>query len=117
MNRTDEMLFKRAEKAILSHELYLRSDMSRGVLDKYVHIPKNKLADIFREFTGMTFPSYINSLRLRHAAEILLAHPTHTIESVAHDCGLPVAQTFYRLFKTEFGMTPNEYRKNNSIKA
>ena len=111
MNRNDEMLFRRAEKIILAHELYLRDNMSRSVLDDYVHIPKNKLALIFREFTGMTFPNYINSLRLKRAAEILIEHPTHTIESVANDCGIPVAQTFYRLFRDKYGMTPTEYRR------
>ena len=111
MNLNDEMLFRRAEKVILSHELYLRDNMSRSVLDDYVHIPKNKLALIFREFTGMTFPNYINSLRLKRAAEILIEHPTHTIESVANDCGIPVAQTFYRLFRDKYGMTPTEYRR------
>ena len=113
MDETDEILFKRAEKAILSHELYLREDMSRGMLDKYVHIPKNKFAPIFRKYTGKGFPNYINSLRLEHAAKMLLENPKHTIESIANDCGIPVAQTFYRLFKAFYGVTPSAYRTKN----
>lgn len=114
MNQTDEYLFKRAEKAIISHELYLREDMSRQLLDKYVHIPKNKFAPLFRHFTGKGFPSYINTLRLEHAAKLLLDNRKHTIESIASDCGIPVAQTFYRLFRTQYGMTPTQYRIKNS---
>lgn len=56
MLETNEMLWKRAEKAILTHKLYLRADMSRRLLDRYVHIPKNKFAPLFREFTGVGFP-------------------------------------------------------------
>ncbi len=115
MIKSEEMLFKRAEKAILSHKLYLREDMSRKMLDRYVHIPKNRFAPIFRQFTGMGFPAYVNSLRLQHASKVLLERPKHTIESVAIDCGMPVAQTFYRLFKQKFGMTPAEYRIKNGI--
>ena len=110
---SDEVLFKRAEKVIKSHKLNLRSDMSRKLLDKYVHIPKNKFATVFREQSGFSFPSYINDMRLDHAASMLLSHPSHTIESVAIDCGLPIQQTFYRLFKAKFGMTPTEFRAAN----
>lgn len=110
MKGTDEILFKRAEKAILQHELYLRDNMSRGVLDKYVHIPKNKFAPIFRKYTGCSFPQYINGLRLERASKMLVDFPKHTIESIATDCGMPVAQTFYRLFREKFGMTPTAYR-------
>ena len=104
---SDEVLFKRAEKVIKSHKLYLRSDMSRKLLDKYVHIPKNKFATVFREQSGFSFPSYINDMRLDHAASMLLS------QSVAIDCGLPIQQTFYRLFKAKFGMTPTEFRAAN----
>lgn len=111
MNGTDEVLFKRAQKAIVSHKLYLREDMSRKMLDKYVHIPKNKFADVFRKHTGFAFPQYINSLRLEVASKMLLEQPKHTIESIACDCGIPVAQTFYRIFREKYGMTPTAYRK------
>jgi transcriptional regulator GlxA family with amidase domain len=111
MNGTDEVLFKRAQKAIVSHKLYLREVMSRKMLDKYVHIPKNKFADVFRKHTGFAFPQYINSLRLEVASKMLLEQPKHTIESIACDCGIPVAQTFYRIFREKYGMTPTAYRK------
>ena len=114
MNQTDKILFQRAEKAILSHELFLRDDMSRKLLDKHVHIPKNKFAPLFRQFSGKNFPGYINALRLEKAAKMLLEHPKHTIESIATDCGIPVAQTFYRLFRERFGVTPTQYRIQNS---
>lgn len=114
MSENDELLFKRAEKAILSHELYLREDMSRKLLDKYVHIPKNKFAPVFRKFTGKGFPRYINTLRLERATKLLIENPDYTIESIANDCGIPVTQTFYRLFMAHYGVTPTEYRKRNA---
>ncbi|MBO4660794.1 MAG: helix-turn-helix transcriptional regulator [Prevotella sp.] len=110
MKHNDEYLFRRAEKAIIGHELYLRADMSRSLLDKYVHLPKNKFASIFRQFTGKGFPGYINELRLERAAKLLRENHKHTIESIAHDCGIPVSQTFYRLFNEKYGMTPAQYR-------
>ena len=111
MIKNDEMLFKRAEKAIISHKLYLRDDMSRSMLDTFVHIPKNKFAPVFRKFSGMGFPRYINELRLNHAVKLLTEQPELTIEGVAQECGIPVTQTFYRLFMAKYGMTPAAYRR------
>ena len=34
----------------------------------------------------------------------------YTIEAIANECGVPIRQTFYRLFSKKFGMTPAEYR-------
>lgn len=112
---TDEMLFRRVEKAILDNDLYLRDDLSRRLIGEYVSISKNRFAPLFRKFTGMAFPAYINSLRMQHAATLLAERPDHTIESIANDCGISVPQTFYRLFKLHFGMTPAAYRLQHAI--
>lgn len=111
MTQTDELLFRKAEKAILTNKLYLKEDMSRALVNSFVHIPKNKFAPLFKQFTGKGFPRYINGLRLAHAAEQLKQHPEYKIESIAHECGIPVTQTFYRLFKAEFGLTPSDFKK------
>mgnify|MGYP002861059616 CR=1 FL=1 len=111
MTQTDELLFKKAEKAILTNKLYLKEDMSRELVNTFVHIPKNKFAPIFRKFTGKSFPAYVNSLRMAHAAELLKQHPEYKIESIALECGITVAQTFYRLFKAEFGITPSAFKR------
>ena len=103
------------EKAILDNDLHLRDDLSRRLIGEYVSISKNRFAPLFRKFTGMAFPAYINSLRMQHAATLLAERPDHTSESVANDCGISVPQTFYRLFKLHFGMTPAAYRLQHAI--
>ncbi|MDY6271344.1 MAG: AraC family transcriptional regulator [Prevotella sp.] len=115
MTSNDEILFKKVESVILKHKLYLRHDMSRTLLDSYVHIPKNKFAPLFRACSGKSFPDYINSLRLDYAAKLLVDYPKYKIEGIARDCGIPVTQTFYRLFLAKFGVTPKEYRNRNCV--
>lgn len=34
-----------------------------------------------------------------------------TVESVAFDCGFNAPNTFYRLFRKHYGISPAEYRK------
>lgn len=72
--------------------------------------PRNKFAQLFTQYAGMTFNKYINDLRLEYAAKLLRDKPEYTIEAIAEECGLPIAQTFYRNFSDKFGVTPNDFR-------
>jgi AraC-like DNA-binding protein len=51
---------------------------------------------------------------MERASKMLIENPDFTIESIATDCGMPVAQTFYRLFMAQFGVTPTEYRRQHA---
>lgn len=58
----------------------------------------------------MSFTKYINELRLEYAAELLRDRPDYTIEAIGEECGMPIAQTFYRNFSDKFGVTPADFR-------
>lgn len=107
----DRMLFRRIEQVIISKSLYLHPKLSREDIIQEVHVPKNRFGSLFKRYAGMNFPSYINNMRLDHAAQLLKAHPEYTVEAVASDSGIPAPQTFYRLFFEKFGLTPTEFRK------
>ncbi len=60
---------------------------------------------------NLTVGDAIRQARLRRAAEMLAHLPvTTTIEAVAQACGFLSLRTFYRLFRQQFGMTPDEMR-------
>lgn len=109
----DRKLFARIEQVIISKSLYLQPKLSREDIMKEVHVPKNRFSRLFKQYAGMGFPAYINNMRLDYAAQLLKAHPEYTVEAVAADCGIPVLQTFYRLFFEKFGLTPAEFRKTD----
>ena len=106
----DKALFDKLEWEIISRQLFLQPDFSREELIKTVYIPKNKFAGLFRSQVGLSFPKYINNLRLEYAIKMLKEHPNYTIDSIAKECGMSTAQTFHRLFLDKFGVTPSEYR-------
>lgn len=107
-----QALFDRMEYEIISHQLFLQPGFSREELMKRVHIPKNKFALLFKQYAGMSFPGYMNKLRLEYATELLKEHPEYTIDGIAKSCGISSTTTFYRLFFEKFGMTPTEYRES-----
>ncbi|HBX45348.1 helix-turn-helix domain-containing protein [Limibacterium fermenti] len=105
----DRMLFDKVEHEIISGQLFLQPRFSRDDLTKTIYIPKNKFAQLFKQYAGKNFISYINDLRLEYAARILKEYPVYTIDAVAKQCGMS-PQSFYRLFSGKFGVTPMEYQ-------
>lgn len=109
-NFADRFLFERIEQKIIRDKLFLNPEFSREELMKTIRIPKNKFAQLFRQYTGINFPKYINNLRLDYAAKMLREYPDYTIDAIAKSCGMSTVQTFHRLFLEKFGVTPTEFR-------
>ena len=74
-----------------------------------LNINKSYLATLFKKETGDTFTKYIHTKRLERAI-FLLNTTSHSIQSIANDCGIEDVTYFTRLFKKEKSMTPTEYR-------
>ena len=62
-----------------------------------------------RDVLGISPSTYINRLRIEHAAD-LLARTTIAIPDIVADCGIENTSHFYRLFGSHYGTTPRGYR-------
>lgn len=65
---------------------------------------------IFKALTNETLKTYIRSRRLANALAKLLATNTRIID-IAMSAGFESQESFTRVFKQTFDMTPNEYRR------
>ncbi len=70
-----------------------------------------RFSHIFNRCLGCTLTQYVESLRARHAATLLRESDAPLME-IALDSGFNSIRTFYRCFKTSFGMTPTKYRES-----
>lgn len=64
--------------------------------------------------TGTTFVTYLNSLRIARAKELLQANRAPMLQ-VALACGFGNQSHFNRVFRKIVGVTPGEYRKSVSV--
>ena len=62
--------------------------------------------------TGLSATHFMRYVRLVHAKE-LLKKSWITVSSIAHDCGFADPAYFSRIFKKEFGLSPQEWREQN----
>jgi AraC family transcriptional regulator len=69
----------------------------------------------FERLTGVTPHQYVRRVRLREAANRLVAE-TGTVLEIALDCGFGDVSNFNRAFRTEFGRSPLAFRRVRSVR-
>lgn len=75
-----------------------------------LYIPRGRLAKLFRKYSGMDLNEYINSLRIKHANQLLMNGSR--ITEAATESGFQSIRTFNNIYKAQMGVTPSEYIKS-----
>ncbi len=70
------------------------------------------LSKFFNEHIGMSFPRYVNTVRLEKVVETLITTDIPIID-IALRHGFPNEKSLYKLFKEVYGITPRQYRLQN----
>jgi two-component system response regulator YesN len=101
-----EILIK---KAVLYINDHCNKKISLEDISGYVGISKYYFSVLFKKEKDITFSSYLNSVRIDKAKQ-LLKNPQTTINDVVDEVGFNDAQYFSKTFKKYVGMTVTEYR-------
>ena len=70
------------------------------------------LSRVFKEYTGVRFVEYLSEIRIKKAKD-LLENTEESVNVIGEKVGFGSRNTFYRAFKSAYGITPAEYRKNS----
>ena len=96
-------------------EAYLRERFSENLslkeIAEFVEVHPVHLAQTFRKFHRTTVGNYLRGIRLENARRQLIETKL-TISEISYHNGFSDQSHFTRLFKREFGITPNQYRQN-----
>ncbi|MEO6000291.1 MAG: ATP-binding protein [Chitinophagaceae bacterium] len=82
-------------------------------LSKQVFMSHSQLHRKLEALTGCSPSKFMRMIRLEKAKE-LLQRPSNSIASVSLDCGYNDPGYFAKVFKQEFGLTPQEWRTANN---
>ena len=86
------------------------------VLSKKFNLSAKPLTRIVKNMTGMTFSVYLTHLRLK-CAEELLKETDVAIQDVATQSGFESANSFFKNFKKEYGVSPTVFRNSRKYNA
>ena len=106
----DKELFKTIDNIIRNEHLYAKVDLLREDIMQRFNIGRHNLNDQLNTFAdGMSFPQYINSIRMEVAYDLLTNHPEMRLYDIAREVGFTPAN-LREQFKRCYGVTPAEYR-------
>lgn len=97
---------------------YIESNIKKNIcLDSLVdqfNISKFHMSRTFKQITGDTLAKYIKGRKLAVSLDYLLNHDYNIID-IAMLFGFDYEQSYIRAFKSEFSITPHQYRKNQGL--
>lgn len=80
------------------------------ILAQSAYLSKFYYSRAFKHYVGMTPMEYLNTVRISHAKDMLLASEL-SVEDVGWRVGFGGSKNLIRQFKQATGMTPGEYRR------
>jgi AraC-like DNA-binding protein len=108
--QSDELLMQRIRQLMEEQKPYLNSDLKVSDLADRLSINSRNLSDCIRKTTNNSFANFINAYRIDYAKQLMSNHPDMKISEIFLSSGFANETTFFRIFKTATGMTPNEWK-------
>ena len=77
-------------------------------------VNKSYFCRLFKKNTGISFVKYLNNVRLKKSATLLI-YSNKDVSEIATACGFNSTSYFCNVFKNEFHQSPLEYREGKDI--
>lgn len=90
-------------------EHYSNPDFTLSNLTKEFRKNTNEISKIIREETKLTFPKYLNYLRIEEAKRILISGNYKTVSEIGYIVGFNSPSNFIRVFKSQVGTSPKKF--------
>jgi len=104
-------LYSRIEDLMKDPAIFSELKLSRKTIADRLYSNEKYIREAILDQTGLMFSAYLTACRLAYARELLLCpNPLYPVQEIVRKCGFGGSSTFYRVFKNDCGMTPEEYR-------
>ena len=94
-------------------QLHFREGLSLTILADIFEITPSYLSTIFHKEIGEPYSKYLLRMRME-TAKALLSNPNSKVQDVALDVGFSSSKHFGSVFKAYYGISPGEFKNNNT---
>ncbi len=110
-NNLDKQFIEKVIKYI--EDNITNPNLSVDDLSSYICLSKVQLYRKIKAITGLSVIEFINSLRLKKAAKLILERK-YSFSEIAYETGFSSPSYFTKCFREHFGKTPSEYLESYS---
>lgn len=83
-------------------------------LSRSLCVPKSQLSIYFEKGEHCTFRVWLSDIRFKAAQTMMLEHPDYSNDVISSECGFSSRSYLYRIFKERVGVTPTEWREEQT---
>lgn len=102
--------FRNAKLAMEYIDEHYREELNLNVMAELVGLNPIYFSKYFKDSTGMGFNAYVNSVRMKHALEDLMAENMSIADAASYN-GFPNVKSFENACKRSYGVTPLQFKK------
>ncbi|MEC0266818.1 response regulator [Paenibacillus anseongense] len=95
-------------------DTHYMEDLSLDAVAAHLFFSPNYVSMMLKNHLGVTFSKYLSDVRIKKGIE-LLENSDMKVYEIASNVGFKDDKYFYRVFKSRFGMTPDEYRRHQHL--
>ena len=115
LNRIYQKSYFPKDKRMIAAEKYINIHFAENdclsEAAKQSTLTRRRFNDLFKNCFGLTPNRYLTSLKINYAKNLISTN-YFSISQIAEMCGFSDIYYFYKVFKSEIGTTPAEYKKN-----
>ena len=115
-SQTDQKLNYVQNVKDLINKNYASPDFTIDALCSMMHLSHSYVCRIFSNIEDCTVASYMENVRLSHAAD-LLANTNHNVSRIASMVGYNDPLHFMKRFKLKYGITALNYRRRKFFES
>ena len=112
-DKQESDLIERICHVMEQQQLYLNPDLKVDNIATALNTNRRAISDCINSQRG-TFRQFLNTYRLAYAKKLLRNNPDITITDVWMSAGFSSESTFFRIFKAATGVTPTDWRRDNT---
>ena len=109
----EEDLLSRLTDLMENKQFFRRKDAKLTLVATELGTNVTYVSAVVNGTTGMNFPTFLNSYRIRFSQQLMREHPELPLHQIAEESGFPNETTFLRNFKALTGKTPTEWKRSN----